>query len=69
MYLLSGAGLRWNENASAAGAQTERRGEASAGDRVSTSPAVMVLTLKSSIRRHGPMMPMVLFEMDKNSRL
>jgi hypothetical protein len=28
MYLLSGAGLRWNENASAAGAQTERRGEA-----------------------------------------
>jgi hypothetical protein len=32
MYLLSGAGLRYNERAIAAGAQTERRGEAWAGE-------------------------------------
>jgi hypothetical protein len=32
MLLLSGAGLRYNENASASGAQTERRGEAWAGE-------------------------------------
>jgi hypothetical protein len=31
MYLLSGAGLRWNEKAKVPGAQTERRGEAWAG--------------------------------------
>src|SRR5262249_6216977 len=32
MFLLSGTGLRYNEKANAAGAQTERRGKAWAGE-------------------------------------